>query len=157
MKKLIRQILREETSGLTDAQIKSGYNLMNMITKGYHWYHDTPEQPFRYDKGTIWLINPETKKWMLQLGKSGKLWYYYNTSDTFYRYINMQKSDFELFINIWVEDVLKNVVLTTSVMAKSRHPKVEDVLKKGVLTTIGPEGGGYVRVKDVLKNGKQMK
>ena len=75
MKDLIRQILREETSGLTDGQIKSAYSLMNMITKGYHWYYDTPEQPFEWSEGSIWLINPDTKQWMLELKKSGDLWY----------------------------------------------------------------------------------
>ena len=73
MKNLIRQILREETSGLTDGQIKSGYALMNMITKDYQWYHDTPEQPFKHTPGSIWLINPDTKEWIFHLTKSGKL------------------------------------------------------------------------------------
>jgi hypothetical protein len=35
MKDLIRQILREETSGLTDAQIEGGKVLMDIKTKGY--------------------------------------------------------------------------------------------------------------------------
>jgi hypothetical protein len=102
--------LREETSGLTDGQIKAGYALMNMITKDYQWY-STPYG--------IWLINPETKKWMLDLKKSGELWYYYKTYDTFSMYLNMEKSDFESFIKIWVEDVLKRGVVSTVKMPLS--------------------------------------
>jgi len=135
MKDLIRQILREETSGLTDGQIKAAYSLMNMITKDYQWYHDTPEQPFEWTEDSIWLINPETNKWMFELEESGQLWYYIKTYDTFSKYLNMEESDFESFIKIWVEDVLKKGVFSTHYR---RHPLP-------------------VRVKDVLKRGKQIK
>ena len=135
MKDLIRQILREETSRLTDGQIKAGYALMNMITKDYYWYHDTPEQPFGLTPGSIWLINPETNEWMLELKKSGKLWYYDKTLDTFSKYLNMEVSDFESFIKIWVEDALE----------------------RGVVSTMGQWGEDLAWVEDVLKNGKQMK
>jgi hypothetical protein len=135
MKNLIKKILREETSGLTDSQIKSGYALMNMITKGYQWYHDTPEKPFEYTEGSIWLINPDTKEWMLELKKSGKSRYYEKTLETFYKYLNMGVSEFESFIKIWVEDVLK----------------------RGVITTNGRVVQASIEVKDVLKRGKQLK
>ena len=122
MKDLIKQILREETSGLTDGQIKAAYNLMNMITKGYHWYI-TPYG--------IWLINPKTEEWMFELEKSGDLWYYYETSDTFYMYLNMEESDFQSFIKIWVEDVLERGVISTFSTPKMKGKWVEDVLKNG--------------------------
>jgi hypothetical protein len=131
MKDLIKQILREETSGLTDGQIKAVYSLMNMITKDYHWYHDTPEQPFKYTEGSIWLINPETKEWMLELNKSGHLWYYYKTYNTFSNYLNMEKSDFKSFIKIWVEDVLERGVVSTNLENLRDLEGVEDVLKNG--------------------------
>jgi hypothetical protein len=133
MKDLIRQILREETSGLTDGQIKYGYDLMNIITKGYQWYHDTPEQPFELElsQGSIWLINPDTKEWMLNLRKSGELWFYYKTLDTFSKYLNMEESDFESFIKIWVEDVLKREVFSTHWTFRKPIDFVEDVLKNG--------------------------
>ena len=113
MKNLIKQILREETSGLSDAEKDAGYILMNNRTKGYQWYHDTPEQPFEYTRGSIWLINPDTEDWMLELKKSGKLRYNYKTHDTFSMYLNMKVSDFESFIKIWVEDVLEREVTST--------------------------------------------
>jgi len=131
MKDLIRQILREETSGLTDGQIKAAYSLMNMITKDYQWYHDTPEQPFEWTEDSIWLINPETNKWMFELEESGQLWYYIKTYDTFSKYLNMEEYDFKSLIKIWVEDVLKRGVVSTR-RNRSRTPRqVEDVLKKG--------------------------
>jgi hypothetical protein len=135
MKDLIKKILREETSELTDGQIKAGYALMNMITKGYHWYHDTPEQPFKLSQGSIWLINPDTKEWMLHLKKLGHLWYYLKVGDTFSKYMNMKEYEFQSFIKIWVEDVLK----------------------RGVVSTLYSVGGRSRWVEDVLENGKQLK
>jgi hypothetical protein len=108
---------------------------MNMITKGYHWYHDTPEQPFKLSQGSIWLINPDTKEWMLHLKKLGHLWYHYKTPESFSKYLNMEESDFKSFFKIWVEDVLERRVVST--------------------IHVGYQGGN--QVKDVLKNGKQMK
>jgi len=131
MKDLIRQILREETSRLTDGQIKAGYALMNMITKDYYWYHDTPEQPFGLTPGSIWLINPETNEWMLELKKSGKLWYYDKTLDTFSKYLNMEVSDFESFIKIWVEDALKRGVVSTALRGTNPRQAMLDALKNG--------------------------
>ena len=122
MKDLIKKILREETSGLTDGKIKVGYDLMNMITKDYQWY-STPY--------ATWLINPDTKQWMLEWEKSGKLWYHLKVRDTFSKYLNMDEFDFESFIEIWVEDVLKRGVVSTSVLHLQHRIEVEDVLKNG--------------------------
>jgi hypothetical protein len=157
MRNLIKQILREETSGLTDGQIKAVYSLMNMITKGYHWYHDTPEQPFEYTEGSIWLINPETKEWMIELEKSGHLWYYYKTYNTFSKYLNMEESDFESFIKIWVEDSLERGVVSTRWMRSRLTYRVEDALERGVVSTPSRWSESPVRVEDALKNGKQLK
>jgi len=131
VKDLIKKILREETSGLTDGQIKAGYVLMNMITKGYQWYTDSPKQPFEITPGSTWLINPETKEWMIELEKSGHLWYYYKTYNTFSNYLNMEKSDFKSFIKIWVEDVLERGVVSTNLENLRDLEGVEDVLKNG--------------------------
>ena len=126
---------------------------MEMITKGYQWYHDTPEQPFEFTPDSIWLINPDTKEWMIELGKSGDLWYYYETPVIFSKYLNMEKSDFESFIKIWVEDVLKTGVVSTPRRFRSSHPAVEDVLKTGVVSTCPNEAQYPLRVEDVLKTG----
>ena len=157
MKDLIKQILREETSELTDGQIKAGYALMNMITKDYYWYTDTPEQPFEYSEGSIWLINPDTKEWMLELEGWGELSYYYETHVIFSKYLNMEKSDFESFIKIWVEDVLKRGVVSKCGRTWRRGCPVEDVLKRGVVSTSMTSNPGNLLVGDVLKNGKQLK
>ena len=157
MKDLIKKILREETSGLTDGQIKAAYSLMNMITKDYYWYHDTPKQPFKFTPGSIWLINPKTKQWMLELKKSGRLWYYYKTSDTFSKYLNMEESDFKSFIKIWVVDALERGVISTHPTFHPPCDHVEDALERGVISTASDSSARWSPVEDALKNGKQLK
>jgi hypothetical protein len=129
---------------LNENTIKSSYKLMEMITKGYQWY-STPY-------GT-WLINPDTKKWMLELGKSGDLWYYYKMSDTFSNYLNMKRSDFESFIKVWVEDVLKRGVISTDGVREHVLGMVEDVLKRGVVSTEQEKMQPVEWVEYVLKRG----
>jgi len=131
MKDLIKKILREETSELSDKKNKTAENLMDFISKDYQWYIDTPEQRFEFTPGSIWLINPDTKEWMLVFEKSGHLWYNYETPDTFSKYLNMEASEFKSFIKIWVEDVLENGVVSTPEPSPHPLPGVEDVLEKG--------------------------
>jgi len=90
--------------------IDASSKLMDTLTKRYYWYHDTPEQPFEYTEGSIWLINSETGQWMLVLEKPGFLWYYNGITDTFFKYLNMKYPDFDSFIKIWVEDNLQREV-----------------------------------------------
>lgn len=157
--------------------IDASYKLMEMKTKGCNWYHDTPEQPFEYSPGSIWLINPETKEWMLDLKKSGNLFYYHKIFDNFSKYLNMEESDFESFIKVWVEealkrrvrlkpatsirsscqveDALKRGVILTSKCTIARNERVEDALKRGVIRTLAYATIEFKEVEEVLKNGKQ--
>jgi hypothetical protein len=129
--------------------------LMENKAKDYLWYTDTPEQPFEFTPGSIWLINPDTKEWMLELKKSGVLWYYYKTRNTFSMYLNMEYSDFQSFIKIWVEDVLKRGVVSTPDGQTHLACTVEDVLKRGVVLTDAVLTTQACLVEDVIKNGKQ--
>ena len=131
MKNKIRQILREETSGFDPKMLKALYQYMNFLTKDYLWYHDTPEQRFEHSPKSIWLINPETKEWVVELENEGKLWWYWDFHFNFKRYFNMERPDFHKFIKIWVEDVLNRGVSSTGLLDLLPAGKVEDVLKNG--------------------------
>jgi hypothetical protein len=111
--------------------IDASSKLMDTLTKRYYWYHDTPEQPFEYTEGSIWLINSETGQWMLVLEKPGFLWYYNGITDTFFKYLNMKYPDFDSFIKIWVEDNLQREVVLTGGLPMTLDGKVVDVLKNG--------------------------
>ena len=157
MKDKIRQILREETSGFDPKELRALYQYMNFLTKDYVWYHDTPEYRFEYRPESIWLINPKTKEWALELEKDGELWWSHDFYRNFQRYFNMERSDFEKFIKVWVEDVLNRGVSTTAVGSRHREIGVEDVLNRGVSTTVRGNASRWYQVEDVLKNGEELK
>ena len=149
--------MREETSGFDPKELKALYQYMNFITKDYVWYYDTPEQRFRYTPNSIWLINPETKQWMLELQKNGWLWWYVGSYRNFQRYFNMEMSDYDKFIKIWVEDVLNRGVSSTRGHGHPDAGVVEDVLNRGVSSTEAFIEDFAGVVEDVLKNGKELK
>ena len=116
---------------------------MEHLTKDYNWYYDTPEQRFRETPGSIWLINPETKEWVVELEKGGRLWWYWDFHFNFKRYFNMERPDFHKFIKIWVEDVLNRGVSSTSTTQSNLKRKVEDVLNREIYIKdcMGVDGG----------------
>jgi hypothetical protein len=107
-------------------------NMMDNLTKGCRWYYDTPKNRFKCTPESIWLINPNTEQWMFEFAKSGKLWYFSEIYPTFKKYFNMELSDFESFIKLWVEDALRIGVSTIICEDRSFRVLVEDALKRGV-------------------------
>jgi hypothetical protein len=132
MKDLIKKILKEETSDLKPALIKAFYGFMEMETQGYEIYVDIPENRFRYNPESIWIINPKTKGWIIGLLKSEILWYYGPLYDNFSKWFNEEHSVFKQLIRMWVEDVLKRGVLTIHECLNRTTPEVEDVLNIGI-------------------------
>ena len=129
MKDLIKKILKEETSDLKPALIRAFYSFMEM--EGYNIYVDTPEKRF-YEPESIWIINPITERWMIELKKSGELWHSHYIYNDFSKWFNVEDSVFEQLIKIWVEDVLKREVLTARRFVHPRFTKVDDVLNIGI-------------------------
>ncbi len=126
---------------------------MEKELEGFKIYTDTPENRFEYTPESIWIVNPNTTGWVIELEKSEKLWYYYRIYDTFSKCFNEERSVFEQLIVMWVEDVLKRGVSTTRQVGIPRIVVVEDVLKRGVSTTAVASRTRSVSVEDVLKRG----
>ena len=142
---------------LKPALIKAFYSFMEMETEGYEIYVDTPEKRFKYKPESIWVINPKTKGWIIELENSGKLWYYSKFYDNFLMWFKEELSVFEQLITMWMEDVLKRGVSTTSDLSFSHPALMEDVLKRGVSTTWGQVWPNKLKVEDVLKRGVSTK
>jgi hypothetical protein len=132
MKKLIRQILREETSGLNPTIIKAFYHFMDMELKGYEVYIDTPENRFKFSPESIWVINPKTKKYFIEVKKSGNIWYNNEFYKNFSKYFTSKSSIYGKLINIWVEDVLKIKNPLTLGPTWIQHEMLDDILNKGI-------------------------
>lgn len=163
---------------LNQKVIEAGFKLMEMKTKGYLWYTDTPKKPFIYSEGSIWLINPKTKEWFLQVKKTGELNYFYDKFDDFNKYLNLYRTGFEIVLKKWVEDILKETITFTngdwgsfqSIIRKKSYRNVvkyeiehisykddiEDVLEKGIVVSFYDFDNRDRRVNEVLENGKQL-
>lgn len=120
---------------LKPALIRAFYGFMEMEMKGYNIYVDTPENRFEYDPESIWIVNPKTKGWIIELEKSGELWYHYKFYDNFSMWFKEELSVFEQLITVWVEDVLKRGVSITRWWFSPKEAAVKEVLKRGVSTT----------------------
>ena len=120
---------------LKPALIRAFYGFMEMEIKGYNIYVDTPENRFEYDPESIWIINPKTKGWIIELEKSGELWYHYKFYDNFSIWFKEELSVFEQLITVWVEDVLKRGVSITRWWFSPKEAAVKEVLKRGVSIT----------------------
>jgi hypothetical protein len=132
MEYLIKKILREETSDFKPALIKAFYSFMEIETQDYELYTDTPENRFKNDPESIWLINTNTEKWALEIEKSGNLWY---NAELYYSFIMWFKNDhfvFEQLITMWVEDVLKREVLRIRPSSLIRDSMMENVIEVGI-------------------------
>ena len=117
------------------ALIRAFYGFMEMEMEGYNIYVDTPENRFEYDPESIWIVNPKTKGWIIELEKSGELWYHYKFYDNFSIWFKEELSVFEQLITVWVEDVLKRGVSITRWWFSPKEAAVKEVLKRGVSTT----------------------
>jgi hypothetical protein len=132
MKNLIKKILKEETSDLKPALIRAFYTFMEMEMEGYNIYVDTPKNRFRYTPGSIWIVNPNTKEWFIELKNLGGLWYNYKFYKTFSNLFNQEQSVFERLITMWVEDVIKRGVSRTFQEKGEAPNMVKDVIKRGI-------------------------
>ena len=132
MKDLIKKILKEETSDIKPSLIRAFYSFMEMETEGYEIYVDTPKNRFRYTPGSIWIVNPNTKEWFIELKNLGGLWYYNGVYDNFLIWFKEERSVFEQLITMWVEDVLKRGVSTAAETWSPMTHGVEDVLNIGI-------------------------
>jgi hypothetical protein len=117
---------------LKPALIRAFYSFMEMEMKGYEVYVDTPQNRFEHTSESIWIINPKTKGWIIELEKSEKLWYYNPLYNNFSNWFKEERSVFEQLITMWVEDVLKRGVLIARRFAHPRSTKVDDVLNIGI-------------------------
>ncbi len=106
---------------------------------GFKIYTDTSENRFEYKPESIWVINPKTKKWILELENLGNLWYNYGLYDNFSKWFNEERFVFGQLITMWAEDVLKRGVSTTHGYSHLTNDLVKYVLKRGVSTNINSE------------------
>ena len=101
---------------------------------------------------TIWFIDREKKYWYLQYEKSGYLRWRFDFFTNFFRLFSMERSEFELVITDWVEEVLNSRVNTTRQFSLNPFETVEEVLNSRVHTTIWQNGVINELLEEVLNS-----
>jgi hypothetical protein len=86
-------------------------------------------------KESVWFIDREKKFWYLECEKDGILWWKYDFFTNFFMLFSMERSEFELVIADWVEEVLNFKVGTTGKNHAGNHQLVEEILNFKVGTT----------------------
>ena len=106
-----------------------------------------------YYNGNIWFIFTETKEWVLELKKTGNLWYNYYFFNNLFSYLSMDVVENQKHITKYVEDTLQNGVKNTWNITINYNVSVEDTLQNGVKNTLNIKAVEYLTVEDVLQNG----
>ena len=120
--------------------------LIDRVVEGYEWY-------FLPKTESLWMINPDTKHWLLEYENSGDLWYFWPRWSDFFKYVDMESSEYQQYIQSYVEDVLQNGVRNTFKFHGGKRQTVEDVLQNGVRNTTSRVFPSCKFVEDVLQNG----
>ena len=123
--------------------------LIDHVVEGYEWY-------FLPKTESLWLINPDTRQWLLEYQNTGDLWYFLPRWSDFFKYINMDPSEYKEYLISYTEDVLRNGVRNTKELTFSFTFPTEDVLQNGVKRTTRNGNTWTPWAEDVLQNGKKL-
>ena len=105
------------------------------------------------NKGSLWLIFTEEKKWVIELDNAGNLWYNYHFFSKIFKLISMNVVEKQHYITRWVEDAIQNGVNSTARISNELISVVEDTLQKGVKDTNRIKFFQDKPVEDALQNG----
>ncbi len=106
-----------------------------------------------FHNGSMWLIFTDKKEWVIELEKSGNLWYNYGFFLNLFKYLSLDVIENQHYITKWVEDTIQNGVKDTGDIRKLFSGYVEDTIQNGVKDT------GFARkrnsrfVEDTIQNG----
>ena len=128
--------------------------------------------------GSLWLINTEETKWMIEFTEDKTLWYNYRIFSSLFRGISLDLTENQKYVTEWfesrflnlhtvkttndpffeqdkyVEDTIKNGVKHTLEISNHRmRDDVEDTIQNGVKETCSLTPGLVSDVEDTIKNG----
>ena len=118
--------------------------LFNNAIEGVDVYHHN---------GSFWLIFTDRKEWVIELDKSGKLWYRYQFFQNLFNYVSLDVIENQHYITEWVEDTIQNGVKKTETEYLKWSPVVEDTIQNGVMSTSKFLFHYYNSVEDTIRNG----
>jgi hypothetical protein len=118
--------------------------LIDDAVKGVDVYHY---------KGSVWFIFTDKKEWVIELDKTGDLWFNYDFFTNIFKYLSIETLHNKHYITEWVENAIQNVVKNTTGLVKSGFDIVEDTLQNGVKNTLGQGHNIPGLIEDTIQNG----
>ena len=106
-----------------------------------------------FHNGSMWLIFTDKKEWIIELEKSGNLWYNYGFFLNLFKYLSLDVIENQHYITKWVEDTIQNGVKDTFFYTVVDFHFVEDTIQNGVKDTKRYERNKYYFVEDTIQNG----
>jgi len=147
------------------------FDIINKLLKDADVYHHN---------GSLWLINTEDRKWIVEYTKDRTLWFNYNFFRSAFKFVSLDINDktdyvtewFELrFLDLYtvkttetpffdqdkyVEDTIENGVKDTKTSMSYQTFSVEETIKKGVKETKSLQIHLKKSIKDTIQNGVRM-
>jgi hypothetical protein len=106
-----------------------------------------------FHNGSMWLIFTDKKEWIIELEKSGNLWYNYGFFLNLFKYLSLDVIENQHYITKWVEDTIQNGVKDTKYLQLQFSPPVEDTIQNGVKDTKLVNHPLFHQVEDTIQNG----
>ena len=113
----------------------------------------TDKADFYTNKGYLWLIFTDEKKWVIILQSDGTLWYNYSFFKDCFKYFSLDVIENQHFITEWFEDTIQNGVKHTRDSDRGAFGFVEDTIQNGVKHTPVASYGRHSSVEDTIQNG----
>ncbi len=120
------------------------FELLDDFTSDGKLYYDDEYE-------SIWMINPDTKQWIFELTKTGRLWYYNPIFSEIFKYVFIEYPDFKPYITKWVERILQKEVKDTQTGTLLTAMHVERILQKEVKDTHPNAGSQLYSVERILQ------
>ena len=105
--------------------------------------------------GSLWLINTEETKWMIEFTEDKTLWYNYRIFSSLFRGISLDLTENQKYVTEWFESRFLNLhtVKTTEDPFFDQDKYVEDTIQNGVKDTFRGDGVWGFDVEDTIQNG----
>jgi hypothetical protein len=112
-----------------------------------------------FHNGSMWLIFTDKKEWIIELEKSGNLWYNYGFFLNLFKYLSLDVIENQHYITKWVEDTIQNGVKDTKLVNHPLFRQVEDTIQNGIKKTNSYHTNGeygfedFKQIENVIQDG----
>ncbi len=125
------------------------FDIINKLSKDGDVYHHN---------GSLWLINTEDRKWIVEYTKDRTLWFNYNFFRSAFKFVSLDINDKTDYVTEWFELRFLDLytVKTTEDPFFDQDKYVEDTIQNGVKRTLPESIADSFAIEDTIQNGVKM-